>query len=97
MKAAVYRVPTVPMREPIAKEERLRMSERGSNTKADRPIIHVLDWQNIAGRPVNDATDAKASPRMMEKDSPPMEVLNATASAGMMAVLSPNSLAQISR
>ena len=59
-------VPAVPMTEPIAREERLRMRQSGRKTKMERSTIMKLLLASSAGPPTSFPMEAKLSPTMIE-------------------------------
>ena len=87
-----HKVPAVPSTEPMAREERSRMSESGKSTRPESRTIHVLLEQSHTGAFANIAIDLNESPRMMAYESPPTYVLKRTVRPGMMAVRSPKTL-----
>ena len=62
----VSSVPAVPMTEPIAREERLRMRQSGRKTKMERSTIMKLLLASSAGPPTSFPMEAKLSPTMIE-------------------------------
>ena len=72
------------------------MRQSGKKTKMERSTIMKLLLASSAGPPTSLPMEAKLSPTMIEYASAPHSVLNVTVNAGMMAVDSPKTLAQVS-
>ena len=60
-----WRVPAVPMTEPMAREERLRMRQSGRKTKTESSTIMKLLLASSAGPPTSLPIEAKLSPTMI--------------------------------